>query len=77
VIVPSRRLLRLCRQVPIASDENWKDTQEAEIEVTGLAPSDDLEAAIVLTVVDGPYTAIVRGANDTVGVGLAEVFDLH
>ena len=63
--------------VLIASNDNWKDTQKAEIEATGFAPSDDLEAAIVLAVADGPYTAIVRGANDTVGVGLVEVYDLH
>jgi hypothetical protein len=61
----------------IASNENWKDTQEEEIEATGLAPNDELEAAIVLTIVDGSIHPIVRGANDTVGVGLVEIFDLH
>jgi hypothetical protein len=61
----------------IASNDNWKDTQQAEIEATGLAPTDDKEAAIVQTLTDGLYTAIVRGVNDTVGVALVEVFDLH
>jgi hypothetical protein len=61
----------------IASNDDWKDTQQAEIEATGLAPTNDKEAAIVQTLTDGPYTAIVRGVNDTVGVALVEVFDLH
>lgn len=61
----------------ISSNDNWRDTQEAEIEATGLAPSDDREAAIVLTVTNAPYTAIVRGVNGTVGVALIEEFDLH
>jgi hypothetical protein len=33
----------------IMSNNNWKDSQEAEIEATGIPPTDDLEAAIVAT----------------------------
>src|SRR5690349_8717951 len=61
----------------IAFDDNWKDTQEAEIEATGLAPTDDRESAIVLTLGDGLYTAIVRGVNDTVGVALVEIYNIN
>ena len=62
----------------IASNDNWKDTQEAEIEATGLAPDDDLESAIVATLPadNSAYTAILRGSNQTTGVGLVEVYDL-
>ena len=60
----------------LAFDDNWKDSQEAEIEATGLTPTDDRESAIVLTLANAPYTAIVRGVNDTVGVALVEVYDL-
>jgi hypothetical protein len=60
----------------LAFDDNWKDSQEAEIEATGLAPTDDRESAIVLTLANAPYTAIVRGVNDSVGVALVEVYDL-
>src|SRR6202171_6156497 len=35
--------------VIIASNDNWKDTQQAEIQATGLAPTNDLESAIVAT----------------------------
>src|SRR5207253_1526601 len=43
----------------IAFDDNWRDSQEAEIQATGLAPSDDAESAIVRTLAPGNYTAIV------------------
>jgi len=58
------------------TNDNWRDTQEAEITATGIAPSNDLESAILATVEPGNYTAIVRGKNDTIGVGLVEVYDL-
>jgi len=61
----------------IAFDDNWRDSQEAEIEATGLAPSDDRESAIVSTLAPGDYTAIVRGKNDTIGVALVEVYGLN
>ena len=61
----------------IAFDDNWRDSQEAEIQATGLAPSDDRESAIVRTLAPGNYTAIVRGKNDTIGVALVEVYGLN
>ena len=61
----------------IASNDNWKDTQQAELEAAGLAPTDDRESAILRTFQPGQFTAIVRGVNETTGVGLVEVYDLH
>ena len=61
----------------IASNDDWKDTQEAEIDATGLAPTNDNEAAILQNLASGAYTAIVRGIEDTTGVGLVEVYNLH
>jgi sugar lactone lactonase YvrE len=61
----------------IATDDNWKDSQQSEIAATGLAPTDDRESAIIVTLPAGAYTAIVRGVNGTTGVGLVEVFNLH
>ncbi len=58
----------------LAFDDNYKDSQEAEIEATGLVPTDDREAAIVMTLAPGAYTAILRGTTN--GVGLVEVYDL-
>jgi sugar lactone lactonase YvrE len=61
----------------IATDDNWKDSQQLEIAATGLGPTDDRESVIIATLPAGAYTAIVRGVNGTTGVGLVEVFNLH
>jgi hypothetical protein len=58
------------------TNDNWRDTQQAAIEATGLAPSNDLESAILATLPPGNYTAIVKGKNNGVGVGLVEAYDL-
>jgi hypothetical protein len=57
-------------------DDNWKDNQQAEIQATGLAPSNNAESAIVATLSPGAYTAIVKGKNDTSGVALVEAYHL-
>ena len=60
----------------IAFNDNWKDTQQSAIQSTGLAPSDDHEAAMVQTLSSGGYTVIVQGIGNTTGVGLIEVYDV-
>jgi hypothetical protein len=61
----------------IAINNNWKDSQQSEIQASGLPPGNDLESAIVMTLNPGAYTAIVRGVNDTTGVALVEIYDLN
>jgi hypothetical protein len=61
----------------VTTNDNWKDDQQAEIEATGLAPTNDAESAIVQTLIPGAYTVIVRGVNGTTGVGLVEAYDLN
>ena len=56
---------------------NWRDGQEAEIAATGLQPSNDLEAALIVTLQAGNYTAIVEGFDETTGVGLVEVYHVN
>jgi YVTN family beta-propeller protein len=62
--------------VKIASNNNWRDSQEAEIEASGLAPTDDRESAISINLMPGGYTAIVSGVNASTGVGLVEAYNL-
>jgi len=62
--------------VSIATNDNWKDTQQAEIMATGLQPPNDLEAAIRKSLPAGNYTAIVSGKNNTTGVALVEAYDI-
>jgi len=61
----------------LASDDNWQDTQSAEIEATGLAPTEPREPAILITLPRGSYTAVLSPAGTvTHGVALAEVYRL-
>jgi hypothetical protein len=58
-------------------NDNWRESQEIGITATGIAPTDNLESAILATLTPGAYTAIVKGKNNTSGVGLIEVYDLN
>lgn len=60
----------------IASNDNWKESQEAEIEATGVPPSDERESAIVARLMPGNYTGVVRGKDNATGVGLVEVYNI-
>lgn len=61
----------------LAANDNWQDTQQTEIEATGIQPEDELESAIVRTLVPGAYTAVVSGKNGGTGTALVEVYDLN
>lgn len=60
----------------IATNDNWKVSQQASINATGLAPVNDAEAAIILSLPPGNYTAVLTGAGLSTGIGLIEVYDL-
>jgi hypothetical protein len=62
----------------LRSNDNWHDDpiQASQISASGLAPSSNLESAIIATLQPGNYTAIVRGKNSRQGVALAEVYDV-
>ena len=63
--------------VMLASNNNWQDTQAADIQATGKAPANSFESAILINLVPGNYTAIESGANNTTGIGLLEFYKLH
>ncbi|HEX3818214.1 MAG TPA: sialidase family protein [Chthoniobacterales bacterium] len=60
----------------IATNNDWRDMQETEIEKSGFAPADNREAAIIATLDPGSYTAVVRGQNGGTGDAIVEVYDL-
>jgi hypothetical protein len=61
----------------LSSNDDWVNSpQQSAIAASGLAPSSPLESAILATLSPGNYTAIVRGVNNTTGIGLAEAYDL-
>jgi hypothetical protein len=69
----------------IASNDNWVTTiiggiittdQVAAIRASGYAPGNVMESAMIVSLLPGNYTAIVRGVNNTTGIGLVDVYDL-
>lgn len=58
-------------------NDNWRDAQQAQIKASGLAPTNDLEAAFDLILSPGAYTAIVRGNGSGMGIALVEVYDVN
>lgn len=61
----------------VGANDNWtSSSQYALIVASSVPPNDARESAVVATLLPGSYTAIVRGVNNTTGVGLVEAFDL-
>jgi cytochrome c peroxidase len=60
---------------PVVND-NWRSSQQNEIQATGLAPGNDLEPAIIATLAPGNYTAVLSGTNGGIGTGILEIYDL-
>ena len=58
----------------IQANNNWRDTQEALLQNIGLAPNNNLESAILISVLPGNYTAVLKGADGGTGNGLVEVY---
>ena len=63
----------------VAFNDNWRSDQEIDIIASTVAPTNDLESAIVATLSGNAsnYTAIVRGANGSTGIAVVEVFALN
>jgi phospholipase/lecithinase/hemolysin len=61
----------------VATNDDWKNSPDAaDIMSSGLAPSDDLESAVIATLSPGQYTAHLTGNSGGTGNGVIEVYDL-
>jgi len=61
----------------IATNDDWQTgSQASQISSSGYAPSNSNEPALIATLAAGSYTAVVRGYNNSTGVGLVEVYEL-
>jgi cyclophilin family peptidyl-prolyl cis-trans isomerase len=65
----------------IASNDNWGDAaNKQDITDLNLAPGSPNESVILTTVPSDPtyviYTAVMRGVNNTTGLGVVEIYDL-
>ena len=61
----------------LAANNDWQHTQAQALRDANLAPSNDLESAILATLSPGAYTAILRGNANATGIGLVELYDLQ
>ncbi len=59
------------------SNDSWQAHSNSGQIPTNLRLTNDNEAAILVTLNPGAYTAIVSGAGGTTGIGLVEVFEVQ
>jgi hypothetical protein len=59
----------------IAANDDWQDAANAQSIPSVLQPANELESAILTTLNQGAYTAVLRGYRDSTGIGLVEVYD--
>jgi cyclophilin family peptidyl-prolyl cis-trans isomerase len=60
-----------------ANDDWMTSPQKAQIQASGLAPTDPKESAVLQTLAAGPYTAVVRGVNNGTGVASVQIYQLN
>jgi hypothetical protein len=61
----------------LAANDDWKtNANVADIIASGIAPSDDLEAVLLIRLEPGAYTTVVSGTGGTTGIGLVEVYEI-
>ncbi|MGE5096466.1 MAG: matrixin family metalloprotease [Betaproteobacteria bacterium] len=74
---PSLQLVRASDNATIGLNDDWgASANAAQIAASGFAPSDALEAAVMMTLAPGAYTAIVSGTGGSTGVGIVEVYEV-
>ena len=61
----------------LASNNDWKDSQEATISATHLSPTNDRESAILTILPGGAFTALVGSATGDPGTVVLEVYHLQ
>lgn len=61
----------------VAENNDWQDAQKNEIEAASLAPTDPRESVIITALKAGGYTAVIRGAGESEGVGLLEIYSVQ
>ena len=61
----------------LVANNDWQDdpAQAAELTAAGLAPTNNLESGMAMSLPPGPYTALLAGLNNDTGIGLVEVYD--
>jgi hypothetical protein len=75
---PKLTLVRSSDQTVIAANDNWQSASNAsQLQAAGFAPGNALEAALLVTLPPGAYTAVVEGADGGTGVGVIGVYKVN
>ncbi len=73
---PTLSLLDEMGDVVIQND-NWRDTQQNEIQALGLQPDNDSESAALRTIPAGTYTYVSEGKNGASGLVYGQHYDTN
>jgi hypothetical protein len=72
---PTLSLVRASDQAVVATNDNWGSAANAaQIQASGFAPTNALEAAMLVTLQPGAYTVILSGAGGATGTGIVAVY---
>jgi large repetitive protein len=75
---PTLRLVRSSDQAVLATNDDWiTASNSSELLLSGFAPTDTREAAILVTLQPGAYTAIVSGVGGGTGVSVVAVYQVN
>jgi len=75
---PSIALVRSSDQGVIATNDNWQShASAAQLQAAGFAPTNVLEAGMLVTLPPGAYTVIVSGAGGGTGVAVIGVYKVN
>ncbi len=65
-------------QTVLAQNDNWQSNADAaETSVSGLAPRNSNEPAVLVRLEPGAYTPVITGANNATGIALVEVYEIE
>jgi len=81
---PMITLVRSSDQAVIATNDDWQGgcpagfacATPSQLTAAGFAPSNPLEAAILISLPPGAYTAVVQGVSNGTGVAVAAVYEV-
>ena len=75
---PQLQIVRASDQATVGINDDWGTADNAAaLQASGYAPSHPLEAALLITLQPGAYTAIVSGVGRGTGVGIMEVYTVQ
>jgi autotransporter-associated beta strand protein len=74
---PNLLLVRSSDHTVIAANDDWQTASNAaQLQAAGFAPSNSLEAAVLVNLAPGAYTAVVQGAGSSTGVATVAVYEV-